>query len=117
MSYDDKHNWDLDLIEYGDDDSYEPYGSRNDLSKTRKRVIGCICILSTVVSAFLTSLGYCITSGIRSHNISQTNEKITQLNAKRQCLVDEPLGKVRHREEISRIDQEIMDLSGGKKSR
>ena len=115
MSYDDKHN--LDSIEYGDDDSYEPYGSRNDLSKTRKRVIGGICILSTVVSAFLTSLGYCITSGIRSHNISQTNEKITQLNAKRQCLVDEPLGKVRHREEISRIDQEIMDLSGGKKSR
>ena len=115
MSYDDKHNWDLDLIEYGDDDSYEPYGSRNDLSKTRKRVIGGI--LSTVASAFLTSLGYCITSGIRSHNISQTNEKITQLNAERQCLVDEPLGKVRHREEISRIDQEIMDLSGGKKSR
>ena len=115
MSYDDKHNWDLDLIEYGDDDSYEPYGSRNDLSKTRKLVIGGI--LSTVVSAFLTSLGYCITSGIRSHNISQTNEKITQLNAERQCLVDDWLGKVRHRKEISRIDQEILDLSGGKKSR
>lgn len=115
MSYDDKHNWDLDLIEYGDDDSYEPYGSRNDLSKTRKLVIGGI--LSTVVSAFLTSLWYCITSGIRSHNISQTNEKITQLNAERQCLVDEKWGKVRHREEISRIDQEILDLSGGKKSR
>ena len=115
MSYDDKHNLDLDSIEYGDDDSYEPYGSRNDLSKTRKLVIGGI--LSTVVSAFLTSLWYCITSGIRSHNISQTNQKITQLNAERQCLVDKRWGKVRHREEISRIDQEILDLSGGKKSR
>ena len=115
MSYDHKHNWDLDSIEYGDDDSYEPYGSRNDLSKTRKLVIGSI--IGSAVTAVLTSLGYGIASGIRAHNISQTNEKITQLNAERQCLVDEKWGKVRHREEISRIDQEILDLSGGKKSR
>lgn len=115
MSYDDKKNWDLDLIGYDDDDSYEPYRSRNDLSKTRKLVIGSI--ISGAVAALAGVVGNVITSGIRSHNIAQTNEKITQLNAERQCLVDEKWGKIRHREEISRIDQEILALSGGKKSR
>ena len=116
MSYDDKHN--LDSIEYGDDDSYEPYGSRNDLSKTRKLAIGSIVgIVGAAFAALLTSLRYGIASGIRAHNIAQTNEKITQLNAERQCLVDKPAGKLIHRKEISRIDQEILDLSGGKKTR